>query len=520
MDKWGINIKHGYGGALENCKLLNSEPFRNACCNVFETYLWYNHGGSKSCYRLLFHSKTGNRNLSVDLSATASMNGKNPREPGETNTRLSGRWLILARATWIILAAFAFVLLVVSLPQFSAFFAHLQQPCIGKVCEKNDGQLSPTALQALAKFGISPVMYAIFAVATVAFIPVVVWMLVGVILVWRKSDDWMVLLASILLIFWGVSFATGLGSFVPSSQIWQWSYSLLQTFTQALFFLFFCLFPNGRFVPRWAMWLAITGFLIAPFSGFHELLPSVNGFFSTPFFFLLVGAVLGTQIYRYTRISTRLQRQQTKWLIFGISMVFLINIVGINVLDRIFPWLSQLGTFAAEFFNTDLWALLFMSIPISIGIAMLRYRLWDIDILINRTIVYGSLTALLALLYFGLIFALQSLFQGIFHQNNAVAIVASTLVIAALFQPLRHRLQRFIDRRFYRSKYDAAKTLEAFSATLRNEVDLGLLREHLLNVVQETMQPTHVSLWLRSPEHDRTHQAPWRANRPVGSQDE
>ncbi len=210
--------------------------------------------------------------------------------------------------------------------------------------------------------------------------------------------------------------------------------------------------------------------------------------------------MLGTQIYRYTRVSTHLQRQQTKWLIFGVSMVFLINIVGVKVLDSIFPWLTQPGSFAADFFNTVLWALLFMSIPISIGIAMLRYRLWDIDILINRTLVYGCLTALLALLYFGLIFALQSLFQGMFHQNNAVAIVISTLVIAVLFQPLRHRIQRFIDRRFYRSKYDAAKTLEAFSATLRNEVDLSELRVHLLNVVQETMQPSHVSLWLRSPQ--------------------
>jgi hypothetical protein len=209
--------------------------------------------------------------------------------------------------------------------------------------------------------------------------------------------------------------------------------------------------------------------------------------------------VLGTQIYRYTRVSTRLQRQQTKWLLFGVSMVFLINIVVINVLDSIFPWLTQPGSFAAGFFNTYLWALLFMSIPISIGIAMLRYRLWDIDILINRTLVYGSLTALLTLLYFGLIFALQSLFQGLFKQNNAVAIVVSTLVIAALFQPFRHRIQAIIDRRFYRRKYDAAKTMEAFSATLRNEVELSELREHLLAVVQETMQPAHVSLWLRPP---------------------
>jgi len=117
--------------------------------------------------------------------------------------------------------------------------------------------------------------------------------------------------------------------------------------------------------------------------------------------------------------------------------------------------------------------------------------------------VYGSLTALLALLYFGLIVALQSLFQGMFHQNNAVAIVVSTLVIDALFQPLRRRLQAIIDRRFYRRKYDAAKTVEAFSATLRNEVDLTQLSEHLITVVQETMQPAHVSLWLRKDEQRR-----------------
>jgi hypothetical protein len=131
---------------------------------------------------------------------------------------------------------------------------------------------------------------------------------------------------------------------------------------------------------------------------------------------------------------------------------------------------------------------------------MLRSRLWDIDIIINKALVYGLLTALLAVVYAGLIISLQFLLSGIIKQNNDVVIVISTLVIAALFQPLRHRIQRIIDHRFYRRKYDAAKTMEAFSNTLRNEVDLNHLREHLLGVVQETMQPAYMSLWLRSPQ--------------------
>jgi hypothetical protein len=163
---------------------------------------------------------------------------------------------------------------------------------------------------------------------------------------------------------------------------------------------------------------------------------------------------------------------------------------------------AQFGVFYGVFFETAITFFTFL-IPISFGIAILRNRLWDIDIIINRTLIYGTLTAILALIYFGLIFALQFLLRGIINQKNDVAIVVSTLVIAALFQPLRHRLQQFIDRRFYRSKYDTAKTLEAFSATLRNEVDLNQLREELIAVVQETMQPSHVSLWLRKSDNER-----------------
>ena len=141
------------------------------------------------------------------------------------------------------------------------------------------------------------------------------------------------------------------------------------------------------------------------------------------------------------------------------------------------------------------------AVPLAIGIAILRYRLYDIDLIINRTIVYGSLTLMLALIYFGGVTATQTLFRNISGQEQLpqLLVVASTLVIAALFNPLRHRIQAFIDRRFYRMKYDARKTLEGFSAKLRDETDLDALNDNLVGVVRETIQPAHVRLWLRSP---------------------
>jgi hypothetical protein len=207
-----------------------------------------------------------------------------------------------------------------------------------------------------------------------------------------------------------------------------------------------------------------------------------------------------SQIYRYRRVSTQVERQQTKWVVYGFICFIGINqlfwqpyvlIPALHQPDSLYLLLSYLD----DFFAISILA-------VSFDIAILRYRLYDIDILIRRTLIYGTLTVLLALVYFGLVIGLQALFHWITGQvsQSPVAIVASTLAIAALFQPLRHRIQAIIDRRFYRRKYDAAKTVEAFSATLRSEVDLSQLRQHLLSVVQETMQPAHVSLWLRSPQ--------------------
>jgi hypothetical protein len=152
-------------------------------------------------------------------------------------------------------------------------------------------------------------------------------------------------------------------------------------------------------------------------------------------------------------------------------------------------------------------SLSFLLVPFSISVAVLRSHLFDIDVLINRTLVYGSLTAMLIELYLSGILVLQRLFIALTGEESALAVVASTLVIAALFNPLRRHTQSFIDRRFYRNKYDAAKTLEAFSATLRDETDLDALSDDLVGVVRETMQPVHVTLWLRPDTGSRDMQA-------------
>ena len=214
------------------------------------------------------------------------------------------------------------------------------------------------------------------------------------------------------------------------------------------------------------------------------------------FSFIVVS--LFAQIYRYRRVSTPLQRQQTKWVVFGVVISFLgsIGIIVVSNLLRLSQQPGTLGYFVGNSFVYVFGAL----IPLSIGVAILRSRLWDIDVIINKALVYGVLTALLAAVYAGLVIGLERLAGTVNNgqvTQEPVAIVISTLAIAALFQPLRTRIQRVIDRRFYRHKYDAARALEAFSATLRDEVDLNQLQDHLLAAVQETMQPAQGFLWLR-----------------------
>jgi hypothetical protein len=307
---------------------------------------------------------------------------------------------------------------------------------------------------------------------------------------------------------------------LPGTGVFNWLGNTVWPINWVLLLVFLpLLFPDGRLLTqRWRIvgWLAaVLAFLsilaswlsLANLDLFGKVISSDFWSSLSVDFNLLVLpltiAALISLVLRFIRAKER-ERQQIKWLTYGTAIMAVLIVGSFFVLN------NPDSPTSAMIFD-----LAIMLLPLSIGISILRNQLYDIDRLINRTLVYGALTVILAVVYVGLVIGLQALLRGIISQDSSVAIVISTLAIAALFQPLRHRLQRIIDRRFYRSKYDAAKIVAAFSATLRQEVDLDQLREHLVAVVEETMQPAHVSLWVRPTQHEGERSA-WGAH-PLSS---
>jgi hypothetical protein len=433
----------------------------------------------------------------------ASIEGTESRER-HSYARVPGRWIVLARGLWIILAILTLAIFFASLP---LYLAQLQTPCAGTACAVASSQLSAGQVGALKGIGLSLGDYAVFTVALTLAI-MVGCLVVSTVIVWRRSHDRMAMLVALMLVTFGPLNATSTLHASPSP--WQVPNQCLFFLANALFVLVFCLFPSGRFVPHWMRWT--IGVLLAGLIPLAFIAPLT---LTTPLGWLVVLVFLGegttlvvVQVHRYRRVSSPLERQQTKWVIFGLAVLVTLGFGG-EVPALIIPTLADPNAPSGSLYQLAVGTIiscLGLLIPLSFGFAMLRYRLWDIDVLINRTLVYGALTVILTAVYVGLVIGLQALLHGIISQDNDVAIVLSTLTIAALFQPLRRRIQRLIDRRFYRSKYDAAKTVAAFSTALRQEVDLDQLREQLVAVVQETMQPSHVSLWLRPHEPSKKRQ--------------
>ncbi len=407
---------------------------------------------------------------------------------------LSGRRLLVARAAWIIVVLLTAFIFAASIP---AHVAALHEVCSGETCVS--GQLAPQDVRILGDLGVSLGAYIAYVLAldlVVAF----GFCAVGAVIFWRKSRERGALFVSFALMIFGLTWPDTFDSALHHPD-WGALAGFLTQLGLASLFVFFFVFPDGRFVPRWSRWVVPLVFVTPVF---NVLLP---GSMESPMpwnvliFLSLWACCALAQVYRYRKVSGPVERQQTKWVVFGMTacvlliVAFLLPVVFFPALERpgavsLFAYLAGL-TVAGSFG--------FLLIPLSIGAAILRYRLYDIDVIINRALVYGSLTVSLAAVYFGGVAGTEAAFRALTGQEQQpqLAVVISTLAIAALFGPLRRRIQSSIDRRFYRRKYDASRILAAYGTRLRDEVELKALSDDLLEVVGETMQPAHASLWLR-----------------------
>jgi hypothetical protein len=408
---------------------------------------------------------------------------------------IPSRWRPVTRAVWL---ALVLLLLAIFIAGISPYYRELSMTCTAGDCQLM--ALSPQEVQALRDLGLSLEFYARYIAGFDIFAAVIFILFAGLIF-WRRSDSWMGFLLSLGLVFFGTITALSTSALVRPYPSFRWPLFLLDSLAGIFFLLLFFLFPDGRFVPRWARVIAIalvSGMLIDVLLLTEDPLEPSNSLVEGILW--LVGLLVGvlTQIYRYRRVSTPTQRQQTKWIMFGMIILLIVSLTW-SLLVELFPPQSGSVGLALKL-GFGIAVLLFMIFPISVVFSILRYRLWDIDIVINRALVYGLLAGTLALLYFGSVVLLQSLFQAFTGQGSTLTSVVSTLMIAALFNPLRRRIQNDIDRRFFRRKYDAEKVLAAFAVTMRDEVDLDRLGDVLVAVVEETMQPEHVSYWLAERE--------------------
>jgi hypothetical protein len=414
---------------------------------------------------------------------------------------LRGRPLLLARLTFVLLTAVVLGLDAWSIPYAYARYREICTDTASSCVYR----LTPEGVQALREIGLSPEFYVAYVGAGLDTLTTLVFFAVAAVIFWRRSDERMALLGAFtLLLFGGAAAAGTMHELTGVPPALRFVIDLLNYMGQVSFAAFFYLFPDGRFVPRWTRWFALAvALLFVPNTFFPN---SRLDLLSGPLFLVFIGSLVVAQVYRYRRVSSPAQRQQTKWVVFG----FTVALAGFSVvltIGLVIP-IQNIGPLGAMVNETLIYGFI-MLIALSIGMAILRSGLYDIDVVINRTLVYGSLTAMLALVYFGGVTATQAIFRALTSQEQQpqLAIVVSTLVIAALFSPFRRRIQGFIDRRFYRSKYDARKTLEAFSAKLRDETNLDALSDDLVGVVRETMQPAHVSLWLRPETPSKRQQA-------------
>jgi hypothetical protein len=410
-----------------------------------------------------------------------------------------GKNLTLARVIWVAVAVLAVGLAVATLPDLIHQAAIVAPPD-----ERSFSQLSPAELSILNQLGLPVGLYVAFVVAW-TLSPLLVYIVIASFIFQRSTEPGAAFWMSLMLVGVGAAlpFLGGITEFQP---VWQTAIYFARAQGLWLLFSLFFVFPDGRFVPRWTraltlLWAAWMLFWLAQPQSPWAMLDAAGAI--TPFGLVVTllgfGAGVYAQAYRYRREASALQRQQAKVFAFGFGATFTLYMAAIAPYI-LWPAVRAPGWpyFVYGLLYVPLLTrLAYVLVPLIIGFAVLRYRLWDIDLIIRRTLIYGLVTTALAAVYAGTVVALQPVFALITGQRQSqLSTVISTLAIAALFGPLRGGIQRAIDRRFYRRKYDAGQALAAFSGRLMEEVDVSHLSAQLVEVVGDTLQPTHVSLWL------------------------
>jgi signal transduction histidine kinase len=395
--------------------------------------------------------------------------------------RLRGHTLLVARVLWIVIATVAAWIALTAI--------HAKYDQINTLTWSGLGEgWSPAALRAsLAQFGLSMQWYARIRVVLDIFF-VMSFFAVAVLIVWRKSEEWMALFVSLFLVTFAANWVTD-SALMPA--IWYWPLQFLDSLAWMSFLFFFVLFPDGRFVPRWTRLLIIGLPLFALLEFFlHPWLPGIE--------FLLWLSILGgaatAQVYRYCSVSGEAQRQQIKWVALGFTAIFAM-IPLLLLLEAFFPALNEPGRLGLLYAlgGLALGTILFLPIPISIAIALLRYRLWDIDIVINRTIVYSALTGIIVGLYVLTVASLSALFQV--RGNFAISIFASGL-IAVLFHPLRDRLQHAVNHLLYGERDDPYLVLSRLGQRLEAIVESSALLPTIAQTVREALKLPYTAIAL------------------------
>jgi MFS family permease len=405
-------------------------------------------------------------------------------------------WTRLAQLGWV-------VLVISSLAKFSLSLVVYSQSaddlCTAgpRYCHEHQ-QLTPQDLESLNADGMTPEIWVLFNVLY-RLASTLVFCFTGFLIFIQKRNDPAALLMSLCLILLGTigGFGGYLSDKLPEFSFW---FRLVEFPTYIFLAIFFFSFPTGRVVPR-IMWLFIlywSSMFLSEFLFPGSIRQSL--YYTTMNTIAWMGLFIGgfiSQVYRYGWVSNAVERRQTLWLLLAFAMIAFFVIAGL-LLPPLKPWFEIEANYSAGvlIFNA-VSSLVFTLIPISVGIAILRYRLFDIDVIIRRTLIYTMLTAILGLVYLGVVTILQGVFASASQQSSNLGIVLSTLVIAAIFSPLRRRIQGFIDRRFYRKKYNAEQALAAFADLARSETDMSSLAYELNQMVSETLQPENVQLWLR-----------------------